>query len=52
MFTGLVQAVGEVGGVETIPEGVRLEIDPCGWDPGAGRGGSVCGERVLPDAHG
>ena len=38
MFTGLVQAIGRVERVEAVPEGVRLVIDPCGWDPGAGRG--------------
>ena len=41
MFTGLVQAVGEIRSVERIPEGIRLAVDPRGWDPGAGRGGSV-----------
>jgi len=41
MFTGLVQAVGEVRGVDPVEEGVRLWIDPNGWSPGAGRGGSV-----------
>ena len=41
MFTGLVQSVGTVGAVEAVPEGVRLTVDPAGWSPGAGRGGSV-----------
>ncbi len=41
MFTGLVQAVGEVVERAPVLEGVRLVVDPRGWDPGAGRGGSV-----------
>lgn len=41
MFTGLVQSVGVVRAVEAVPDGVRLTVDPGGWSPGAGRGGSV-----------
>ena len=41
MFTGLVQAVGELIDSAPVPEGVRLVIEPGGWDTGSGRGGSV-----------
>lgn len=41
MFTGLVQAVGVVVERAGVAEGDRLVIDPRGWDPGCGRGGSV-----------
>ena len=41
MFTGLVQAVGVVQAIQPGPDGVRLAIEPGGWTPGVGRGGSV-----------
>jgi riboflavin synthase len=41
MFTGLVQAVGVVRRLETIPEGVAIAIAAGGWAHGAGRGGSI-----------
>lgn len=41
MFTGLVQAVGTVRAIEPTQAGIALNIDPAGWSPRAGRGGSV-----------
>lgn len=42
MFTGLVEAVGVVRGVETTPAGRRIRIDPAGWDYVPEPGASVC----------
>jgi len=41
MFTGLVQTVGRVCGLEPGPRGVAIEVDPGPWDHGAGEGGSI-----------
>jgi len=45
MFTGLVQAVGRVAGVEPHAGGSRLTIDPAGWEhrPAAGDSISISG---------
>lgn len=45
VFTGLVQAVGRVAAIEPRASGVRLVIDPAGWDhrPAAGDSISVSG---------
>lgn len=42
MFTGLVEAIGMVRGVETTPAGRRIRIDPDGWDYVPEPGASVC----------
>lgn len=42
MFTGLVEAVGEVRRVESTPAGCRLEIDTGEWDYVPEQGASVC----------
>ena len=42
MFTGLVEAVGEVRRVESTPAGCRLEIDSGGWSYVPEQGASVC----------
>ena len=42
MFTGLVEAVGEVRRVESTPVGCRLEIDSGDWDYVPKQGASVC----------
>lgn len=41
MFTGLVQAMGVVRGVERMGGNVRLVVDPKGWEYSAGHGDSV-----------
>ncbi|GMV26177.1 MAG: riboflavin synthase [Phycisphaerae bacterium] len=41
MFTGLIEHMGIVAGVERIPAGVRLEIDPAGWTYRPQAGASV-----------
>lgn len=45
MFTGIVQAVGTVKGVQAQAPGLRIEVDPLGWgfQPGAGDSISVDG---------
>ncbi|MEZ6242286.1 MAG: riboflavin synthase [Phycisphaerales bacterium] len=42
MFTGLVQAMGRVAGVERRGAGVRLLIDPLAWDHVPEAGESIC----------
>lgn len=59
MFTGLVQAVGRVASTDAGPRGVRLVIDPQGWDhrPAPGDSLAVSGvcltlaEAVSADGH-
>lgn len=42
MFTGIVQAIGSAREVRRTPAGVRLVIDPGGWDHRPGIGESIC----------
>ncbi len=41
MFTGLVQALGRVDALTPTPTGVRLLIDPAGWNHRPGVGDSI-----------
>jgi len=47
MFTGLVQTMGRVGRVETNAFGVRLMIDPAGWEYSPAPGESICVNGVC-----
>lgn len=47
MFTGLVQAMGEVLRVGPTPTGVRLEIQPLGWDYRPALGDSIAVSGVC-----
>lgn len=42
MFTGLVQAVGKIAQALPGPTGLRLVIDPAGWEHQASLGDSIC----------
>lgn len=41
MFTGIVQHVGTVAAVRPSPAGIRLEVDPAGWEHRPGAGDSI-----------
>ena len=41
MFTGIIQQVGTVASLETVPTGTRLAVDPVGWSMEAAPGDSV-----------
>ncbi|MBN8598882.1 MAG: riboflavin synthase [Planctomycetes bacterium] len=41
MFTGIVQAVGTVKGVQPRASGLRIEVDPLGWGFRPGEGDSI-----------
>jgi riboflavin synthase len=53
MFTGLIQHVGRVTGIETTPDGVLLKVDPQGWDHQPSQGDSIaingCCLTILED---
>jgi len=41
MFTGLIQHIGRVDGIEVHPAGRRLTVDPQGWSHAPGHGESI-----------
>ncbi len=47
MFTGIIQAVGTISAMERNSFGMRLGIDPQGWDYAPGDGDSVCVSGVC-----
>ena len=58
MFTGIIQQVGRVESIERTPSGVRIVVDPCGWEHTPRPGESIandgcCLTLVDPvDQHG
>jgi riboflavin synthase len=47
MFTGLIQHVGRVAAACGVGDGVRLEIDPCGWSHTPEVGSSIAVNGVC-----
>jgi len=41
VFTGLIQAIGQIAAIEPRPTGVRLVVDPLGWDHHPSPGDSI-----------